>query len=773
MASVWGELIRRNVVKVAVAYAIAAWLLVQIAEFATETFGAPDWVLQIFAVFLILGFPLAIILAWAYELTPTGLERTRDVPPEESITHLTGQKLNYVLVGLVVGAVFGSGTVWLLNRDTGSVWVREEAIPQIIRFQEDNDYAAAFALAQDARHQVPDDSALDRLWQEVSSSASVTTMPPGADVFVNEYSSPESDWTHIGRTSLDDVRLPRTILRLRIEKDGFDPIVRVFEVDWESSLHVKLTSEGTIPSRMVMVPAKKLALTLTGYDYQTATAAPPYLIDRYEVTNREYKEFVDAGGYGNRKYWRHEFNQDGEVISWEQAMAQFTDSTGRAGPATWEVGTYRDGEADHPVGSVSWYEAAAYAAFRGKDLPTVYHWVGAAGVWGAAHITQFANFDGSGTRPVAMSEAMSPYGSYDMAGNVKEWAGNVASERAGARRYLLGGSWEDPSYRFSYPEARPPFDRSPTNGFRCVSYLDDQSIEQSLFDPIELPARDFQREKPVNDEAFRIFLSQYEYDPIPLDVVTDAKEQETEIWRRQLVSFNAAYDNERMSAYVYLPLNAEPPYQTVVYFPGTGAVLTDSFDTAETWHKRQFDFIVQSGRAVIWPIYKSTIDRRDDLTSTWPRATRSFAEHVIKWVNDASRAIDYLQTRDDIDVEKLAYYGFSWGGRMGAIVPAVEKRLTVVVLVAGALSLSDARPEANQVNFAPRVTVPVLMLNGRHDFVEPVETAQRPLFDLFGAPNGDKRHVIFEDAGHTSNLPRVEMIRETLGWLDQHLGQVN
>ncbi len=117
MASVWGELIRRNVVKVAVAYAIAAWLLVQIAEFATETFGAPDWVLQIFAVFLILGFPLAIILAWAYELTPTGLERTRDVPPEESITHLTGQKLNYVLVGLLVGGLVGSGGLWLLIQD--------------------------------------------------------------------------------------------------------------------------------------------------------------------------------------------------------------------------------------------------------------------------------------------------------------------------------------------------------------------------------------------------------------------------------------------------------------------------------------------------------------------------------------------------------------------------------------------------------------------------------------------------------------------------------
>ena len=96
----------------------------------------------------------------------------------------------------------------------------------------------------------------------------------------------------------------------------------------------------------------------------------------------------------------------------------------------------------------------------------------------------------------------------------------------------------------------------------------------------------------------------------------------------------------------------------------------------------------------------------------------------------------------------------------------------VYVLVAGALALSDARPEANQVNFAPRITAPVLMLNGRHDFIEPVDTAQRPLFELLGTPDSDKKHVIFEEAGHT-NLPRSEMIAEILGWLDRYLGPVN
>jgi len=105
MASVWGELKRRNVVKVAVAYAIVGWLLIEIAATVLPLFEAPDWIAQVFAFFVILGFPLALILSWAYELTPEGMERTKSVPASESITHVTGQKLNYVIIGVLVLAV--------------------------------------------------------------------------------------------------------------------------------------------------------------------------------------------------------------------------------------------------------------------------------------------------------------------------------------------------------------------------------------------------------------------------------------------------------------------------------------------------------------------------------------------------------------------------------------------------------------------------------------------------------------------------------------------
>ncbi len=111
----------------------------------------------------------------------------------------------------------------------------------------------------------------------------------------------------------------------------------------------------------------------------TRVQLPAFWIDKYEVTNREFKRFADAGGYGKRQYWKEPFVIDGVNRSFEDAVARFTDKTGRPGPATWELGTYREGQADYPVAGVSWYEAAAYAEFAGKRLPTVFHWKQATG----------------------------------------------------------------------------------------------------------------------------------------------------------------------------------------------------------------------------------------------------------------------------------------------------------------------------------------------------------------------------------------------------------
>jgi len=103
--SFFSELGRRNVIRVGIAYAVVGWILAQVAEFAFENFGAPDWVLKSFVVVLLLGLPIALFFAWAFELTPEGVKREKDVDRTESITRHTGRKLDYFVVGALVVAL--------------------------------------------------------------------------------------------------------------------------------------------------------------------------------------------------------------------------------------------------------------------------------------------------------------------------------------------------------------------------------------------------------------------------------------------------------------------------------------------------------------------------------------------------------------------------------------------------------------------------------------------------------------------------------------------
>jgi TolB-like protein/Tfp pilus assembly protein PilF len=105
MASVWGELKRRNVVRVGIAYAIVAWLLLQLADIVLDNIEAPAWVFQTILLLLILGFPVALIFAWAFELTPEGIKKEKDVDRSESVTQLTGRKLDFVIIGVLTLAL--------------------------------------------------------------------------------------------------------------------------------------------------------------------------------------------------------------------------------------------------------------------------------------------------------------------------------------------------------------------------------------------------------------------------------------------------------------------------------------------------------------------------------------------------------------------------------------------------------------------------------------------------------------------------------------------
>ena len=180
-----------------------------------------------------------------------------------------------------------------------------------------------------------------------------------------------------------------------------------------------------------------------------------------------------------------------------------------------------------------------------------------------------------------------------------------------------------------------------------------------------------------------------------------------------------------------------------------------------------------SGRALVYPVYQYTYGRSDPrVTSASPEPTRAYTTWMQQLVNDARRAVDYLETRPDIDASRLAYYGLSWGGRLGPIILALDPRIKAGVLLMGGLASGQSAPEVDPFNFAPRVRTPILMLNGDQDFIFPLQTSQRPLVQRLGTPSTDKKHVLYPGGHEIFATQRSQIVQEVVGWLDRYVGRV-
>jgi serine/threonine protein kinase/dienelactone hydrolase len=671
-------------------------------------------------------------------------------------------KRPYVIVPVLIAlSAFAYLIIQRLEFNKRVTWAESAAIPEIERLADKGDLVAAFNLALQAERYIPNRKSLTDLWPRISSVVNVNSNPPGARVSWKSYAAVNSDWKYLGLTPIQKIRIPGIFCRLKFEKEGYRTVHLATPA--AESISTRLDKDADIPSEMVRVPGGKPQVRLACLDQLQAEEITDFLIDEYEVTNKAFKGFVNSGGYRDKKHWKFPFLNDARVLSWEEAMDKFKDKTGRPGPAAWEAGDYPEGEDDYPVSGVSWYEAAAYAEFAGKSLPTIFHWNAAAGVVRSSFIIPQSNFGSHGPARVGSYQGMNPFGTYDMGGNVREWCFNESS--LGKQRFILGGGWNDPTYQFFSAYAQLPFDRSAINGFRCIRYLEDNKNQLALARTIEVAFRDFMSMKPVSDETFKIFLRQYAYDKTPLNARRESMDDSAEDWIKEKITFYAGYGNDRMIAYLFLPKSGTPPYQTVVVFPGDSGILIRSSEPFQ-WTS-SFDFFLKSGRAVLYPIYKSTFDRGDGLESSIPNETNLYKEHVIMWAKDLSRSIDYLETRPEIDAQKLAYFGVSWGGRMGGLMLAVEKRFSAAVLYVAGLRFQKSLPEADPFNFVPRVTLPVLLLNGRYDNYFPVETSQKPMFTLLGTRKEDKKWIVV-DGGHF--VPRDRLIQESLAWLDRYLG---
>jgi serine/threonine protein kinase len=516
-----------------------------------------------------------------------------------------------VALAIVVGAGVATRQAWRATRAESAVqeerdktWAHAQ-IQAIAAHNRAQRFQQAFSLLRQVEAILPEDPRLPELQTECSWLLTIRTEPPGATVTRKPPDGDEESWERLGVTPIENRRLARGVYYWKFEKPGYVTAERLTadhppgRPREEFPLLVDLDEEGAAPPDMVRVSPSAPGW-FWGMSKNRGITIPPFWLDRFEVTNLRFKQFVDQGAYQRRELWQNAFEKDGKPLAWEEAMALFRDSTGRPGPATWAGGSYPAGQDQYPVSGVSWYEAAAFARFAGKRLPTIYDWNGASGrLFHAAEIVLRSNFSGTGPSSVGHYRGLSHCGAYDMAGNVKEWCWNSAGD---GKRYLLGGAWDEQKYMFALHDTRAAIHRDRNMGFRCVRDLPGRQPPKEAFEESKPRVRDFRADKLLSADEFQLVKGHYEYDKAkPLNAVR-RRQTETAYWVHERVEVDAAYGTERLIVHLFLPKEAAPPYQPVTYWPGATAFFQPSISppTAEN-----VAFLVRSGRALVWPLRRA------------------------------------------------------------------------------------------------------------------------------------------------------------------------
>ena len=377
------------------------------------------------------------------------------------------------VAGAAVVVLVAAAMIWG-GRTSGGADAAEVA--RIEGLVDDGRLDEAFESIQAARVDLGT-STLAGVVQRAGGTLTVDTEPPGVTVSLRRVTPLDSlssrQPVDVGRTPLANRPLLAGEYVVGLRDGGISPIEFLVSVAHgkESKLQRTLLVRAPGSEGMTLVPAAPKLAT-------DGSATPAFLVDRLEVTNSEFAKFIAAGGYRSPWYWTGPLIIDGRRAEWELAMHRFVDRTGTPGPRLWSGGAFPEGKADHPVVGVSWYEAAAFAKWAGKALPTTSQWWRAAlgdgsalYPWGNDVRTgeRRANFGLIGTQPVGSHLAgVGPFGTFDMAGNVREW---LADTQAGTtRKIVVGGSWQDPLYMFeaAHAESFEPAFSNEAIGFRCV-----------------------------------------------------------------------------------------------------------------------------------------------------------------------------------------------------------------------------------------------------------------------------------------------------------------
>jgi formylglycine-generating enzyme required for sulfatase activity/predicted esterase len=734
------------------AYAATAFVLVQVVGLVVDSFELPDSVMQSVIWLSVIGFPIVVALSLM-------------ISARFSTAKLLLLTSGVLLVGYLVWAYY---------------WIQYVKTPELELAVGEDNYAKSWIIAREMDQALPFIPQIQEALKALGRPAKIDIKQDDVDIFWKPYASDEYTWEYLGAAPLGMKSLPVGPIQLRLEKEGYqtahvslsNPSLSLGNFPMVLDMQpakLELAKTNEIPRGMVFIPGGPFIPAISG-ESPAPYVLSPYYIDKYEVTNRQFKEFIDAGGYENPRYWQEmDFVSEGNSLALADALALMVDQTGRHAPADWELADYPQGRDDYPVTGVSWYEAQAYARYRGNILPPLFHWAKAAFPIDeivsplAPAMLLHSNFTSRAIAPVGQFKSYGPYGTFDMTGNAREWVWNIF----GGEGVTLGGAVTEPQYTGFQPAPRPRMDRSELTGFRTARLLNPADLNP-FGDPVEAreqkPADYYQ---PLDDAAFKLYATPYSYGKRALNAKTVYVDESHEDWIKEKISVEVGYNSERMDVLIFRPRNTFSNIGSVVLYPGLNFFKFPPDVNSIGPGNLGFDFVIKSGRALVWPVIKGSLNRLEDPGLATPATEdqlRQFRDMMVKWRVDTGRVLDYLEERDDFNSDNVHYLGMSFGAIYTPVVLLFEDRFNSLVFLSGGLD-PYTPPLLDGIVYQHRIKTPVLMLNGEQDYLIPLKS-QQALFDLLGAAEADKRYVVF-NAGHWP-LPRNQMVNEILNWWDKY-----